>query len=91
MSFVTVKILDSEGNIVPDAQNNVTFEVKGEGLIAGVDNGDPTSHELFKATSRKAFHGLALVVLQSRRKSGSITMKATSPGLSESSVQIYVK
>jgi beta-galactosidase len=91
LSFVTVKILDSEGNIVPHAESNLKFEVSGEGFIAGVDNGDPTSHESFKADSRKAFHGLALVVIQSKSKPGSITVKATSGGLKEASIQITAK
>jgi hypothetical protein len=54
---------------------------EGPGAIAGVDNGDPTSHEPFKATKRKAFHGLCLAVVKAARTPGEIRLTATSPGL----------
>jgi beta-galactosidase len=46
LSFITVKVLDKNGNVVPNTDNLIKFEVKGTGFIAGVDNGDPTSHFL---------------------------------------------
>ena len=49
LSFVTVEILDGQGNIVPYADNLVNFELNGNAAIAGVDNGNQTSHEPFKA------------------------------------------
>jgi beta-galactosidase len=50
-------------------------------FIASVDNGDPVSHDPFKASYRKAFHGLALAILQSNEKAGVITFTATADGL----------
>ena len=40
LSFITVKILDKDGNIVPNADNLVNFKINGNAFIAGVDNGD---------------------------------------------------
>ena len=91
LCFVTVKIVDAQGNMVPDASNNVQFKVNGEGTIAGVDNGNETSMELFKASERKAFNGLCLAVVQSKEKSGSIQFIATSAGLQSAILQILVK
>ena len=91
LSFVTVKILDAEGNLVPDANNLVNFTVKGEGFIAGVDNGSQTSMEPFKASYRKAFNGLCLAIIQSKEKAGRILLKATSAGLKSSELVIEVK
>jgi len=88
LSFVTVRILDAEGNVVPDADNLVDFKVDGAGFIAGVDNGFQASLEPFKASYRKAFHGLCLAILQSTEKSGTIKLVATSAGLASSSVII---
>jgi beta-galactosidase len=62
LSFVTVKVVDKDGNIVPDADNQVKFSISGYGFIAGVDNGSQTSMESFKASERKAFNGLCLAV-----------------------------
>jgi len=91
LSFVTVKILDEAGNLVPHADNLVNFTVSGEGFIAGVDNGFQASDEPFKADYRKAYNGLCLVILQSKGSSGNITLTATSEGLEEAEVSIKVK
>ncbi|TDH26472.1 DUF4982 domain-containing protein [Segetibacter sp. 3557_3] len=91
LSFVKVRILDASGNLVPHADNLVQFELKGEATIAGVDNGNPVSHESFKANSRKAFHGLALLIIQAKETRGSVTVRASSAGLSDAALQIQLK
>jgi beta-galactosidase len=91
LSYVKVKVVDNEGRICPNADNLVTFKIKGEGIIAGVGNGNPISHEYFKANERKAFHGLALVIIQSRDKAGIIKLKAISDGLKDYEVTVNMK
>jgi len=91
LSFVTIDILDKDGNLVPDAENLVQFKLEGPGKIIGVDNGSPMSMESFKADHRKAFHGKCLCVIQSKKKVGIIRLNANSAGLSESSVNIVCK
>lgn len=88
LSFVTVEVLDDKGNLCPDADNLVRFEVEGNLTIAGVDNGSPTSMERFKDNKRKAFHGKCLVVLQNDGTSGTARLKAISEGLEEAVVEI---
>jgi beta-galactosidase len=90
LSFVTVRILDAEGNVVPDADNLVNFKTKGDGFIAGVDNGLQTSMEPFKADYRKAFNGLCLAIIQSKEQAGKIILEATSKGLQSASIVINV-
>ncbi len=91
LSFVTVKVVDSNGTVVPKADNSIKFEVSGEGFLAGVDNGNQISHESFKGKQRKAFHGLALAIVQAKRKPGRIVMKASSANLPPASVVIYAR
>lgn len=86
LSFITVKIVDANGNPVPDADNDVQFSVTGNGTIAGVDNGSETSMESFKANHRKAFNGLCLLVVKSNETAGAINISASSNGLSSSSI-----
>ncbi len=81
LSFVTVEVLDKDGNLCPLADNLVQFEVEGTATIAGVDNGSPISLERFKDNKRKAFYGKCLVVLQNTGEEGSIKLKAVSEGL----------
>ncbi len=83
LSFVTVEIVDEDGNLCPWADNDVTFSVEGAGFIAGVDNGSPTSLERFKANHRKAFYGKCLVVIQNNGEDGPIRLRATADGLDE--------
>jgi len=91
LSFVTVKILDKDGTLVPYADNLVNFEITGEGKIAGVDNGSQTSHEPCKANYRKAFNGLCLAVIQSNGKAGKIKLTAKSENLLPASIEIEAK
>jgi beta-galactosidase len=91
VAHFTVRVLDEQGRVVPLANNEVAFEIQGEGRIIGVDNGDPASHEDFKGSRRKAFNGLCLAIVQSTAKPGRIQLTATSPGLKSSSVTITTK
>ena len=88
LSFITVRVLDAAGNVVPNADNLVDFKVEGNGFIAGVDNGFQANLEPFKANYRKAFHGLCLAILQSTEKVGMIKLTASSAGLASSSITI---
>lgn len=85
---VTVRILDEHGRLVPTGNNEVTFEIQGEGHVIGLDNGNPLSHEDFKSNRRQAFNGLCLAILQSTSKPGSMQLTATAPGLTTSSIMI---
>lgn len=88
LSFVTVKILDKDGNLVPDAGNTVNFKLDGDAFIAGVDNGDPINHDSFKVNYRKAYNGLALAIVQAKQNAGFVKLTATSNGLQAASIQI---
>jgi beta-galactosidase len=91
LSFVTVEVQDKDGNMVPYADNLTKFKLDGEALIAGVDNGDPVSHEPFKADFRKAFHGKCLVIIKAGRSKGRVMLNAESEGLEAASVAIDMK
>lgn len=91
LAFVTVEIVDAEGNLCPWAENLVEFELEGDSaFIAGVDNGNPVSMERFKDNKRKAFYGKCLVVLQAD-KPGRTVLKASSAGLKSSETIFKVR
>lgn len=91
LSYVTVEIIDKEGNLCPLADNEVKFTVSGAGHNVGVDNGSPISLEPFKSDKRKAFYGKAMLIVQSDKKSGNIEIKASSDGLKEGKVSLTAK
>lgn len=81
MAFVEVNVVDKDGNLCPSAENQIYFDVDGEAVIAGVDNGAQASTERFKDNKRKAFNGKCLVVLQSTDNAGTITLTARTTDL----------
>jgi beta-galactosidase len=91
LSFVTVRILDKDGNLVPYADNLVNFKINGSAFIASVDNGSPISHDPFKASYRKAFNGLALAIIQATETPGNVTLTATANGLQPATTIIKTK
>lgn len=78
--YVTVNILDSEGNFVPKADSLIHFEVEGGGKIVGVDNGYQANLSSFKAKEIKAFNGKCLVIIQSNGKDDDIKLTASTDG-----------
>jgi beta-galactosidase len=81
LSFITVKVLDKDGNLVPYADNLIEFTISGEGNIACTDNGYQADLQSFQSKSRKAWKGLALVIVRSSVKKGNIIVQAFSKGL----------
>lgn len=82
LSFVTVRVVDNNGLVVPDADPTLTFTLEGPGEIVATDNGDPTSLVSFKSTSRKAFNGLCLVIVRAEpRQTGRIKLMVSSEAL----------
>lgn len=81
LSFITVDIVDEAGNIVPDADNEIEFQVEGTGFIAGVDNGYQAGTASLKGNSMKAFNGKCLLIVQSNGEKGAITVTAKAEGL----------
>jgi beta-galactosidase len=88
LSFITVKILDKDGNICPNADNLVNFSIEGEGILECVGNGDPTYIESYQASERSAFHGLCLLVVRSTDSKGEIKITALSDGISDAVIEI---
>jgi len=81
LSFVTVEVTDKDGKLQPNAENRLEFNISGPGIIAGVDNGNIKDIDPYVGTSRKAWHGRALVVIRSTRSPGIIKLTVSSKGL----------
>ncbi len=88
VSPVEVEIVDAKGRVVPTADNLVKFEVTGPAHVAGVGNGDPSSHEPDKASQRHAFNGRCMALVGESARAGRITVRASSPGLASATLSI---
>ena len=94
LAFITVEVLDAEGNPSPVAENLVQFELNENGSIAGTGNGNPLSLESFQSESQSLWAGKALLIVRATPDaSGPIKIKATAVGLesAETSVQIEME
>lgn len=82
LSFVTVTVTDKNGLAAPRADNRIHFEIEGPGEIVATDNGYSASFESFQSHDRKAFNGLALVIVRgTSEQPGKIQLTATADGL----------
>lgn len=88
LSYITVDVTDEDGNIVPDAANNVKFTVEGEGKLVGVDNGKQDDHQSYQDDNRDAFNGQLVAIVQSTKTAGEITVTASAEGLDPATVTI---
>jgi len=77
LAFVTVSLTDAEGTLIPQADDQLTFEVTGTGSFEAVCNGDATSLEPFKKPTMKLFNGQLVVVVRSAKEPGTLTLKVT--------------
>lgn len=91
LSYVTVEIVDAEGNLVPDAQLPVQFKVEGAGTLAAVENGNPTDMKSFTAPQVSSFKGRCLAILRPNGKAGVLKLKAESAGLAAGEVAVQLK
>lgn len=78
---IRVAVVDRNGKVVPGANNLIQFSVSGDGMLAGVANGNPSSHEPEFGDRREAFHGLAMVLVKANGEPGSIKVEAKADGL----------
>ena len=92
LSYVMVEIIDSEGNLVPNADSvMVHFEISGDGEIAGVGSGSPNDMASFQQPRRRTWHGKCLAIVRpSGNEDGEILLSASSDGLIPAEIQISV-
>jgi beta-galactosidase len=92
LSFITIKVTDKDGLIVPRSNNLIEFSIEGPGEIVATDNGNSMDMVAFPSHSREAFNGLALMIVRSKAgEKGTITVKAKSSGFKETQVEIQSK
>lgn len=74
LAFITVSLLDKDGNECPLADDELTFEVKGAGTFKAACNGDATSLDSFTQPHMRLFSGKLVIVVQSKAQKGDIIL-----------------
>jgi beta-galactosidase len=85
---IEADIADANNTLIFKDSSTVSFSFTGAGRSLGIASGNWTSAEPFKATSRKAYHGKALIVIQSTMDTGTINVTVSSTGLTSANLTI---
>ncbi|MBR4871917.1 MAG: DUF4982 domain-containing protein [Alistipes sp.] len=88
LSFITVRVVDKDGNLCPDAQHLVEYSVSGEGFYRAGANGNPVSLELFHEPRMQLFNGMMTAIVQSNTTPGEITLTAKAKGVKSAKIVI---
>ncbi len=92
LAFVTARVVDANGVLIPRAKLPLRFELSGAGEILATDNGDATSFESFQAPERRAFNGLALAILRARAgQPGELTLTVRAEGLAPAALKLHAE
>lgn len=88
LAYVEVDVTDADGNIIPNAEDRVTFEVEGNGELVGVDNGSAPDHDSYKGNNKRALSGKVLAIVRATKDAGEFTVTASAKGLKSSKVTV---
>lgn len=88
LSYVSVEIMDKDGNILPNAENRLFFKIAGPGVIAAVDNADLKDTDPYVSDTRKVWKGRALAIIKSAHSKGDIRLKVSSAGLPDATIML---
>lgn len=88
VAHVTVKIVDKQGNFVPEANIPFTYEIKGPGKLLGIENGDMLDLTSNKAKTKKTFNGLSLIYIQSANVAGKVEITVKAEGLVDGTIEV---
>ena len=86
--FVLAEVVDKNGNLVPIADNEITFSVLGEGELIGSGSADPKSTQGYHHPNHKAWKGKVGAVIKSTGKPGNVIIKAEAIGLKVAQIKL---
>lgn len=81
LAYVTVRVVDKEGNLCPTDGRLLNFRVKGAGSYRASANGDPTCLDLFHLPQMHAFNGMLTVIVQAGEIAGNLELQVSAKGL----------
>lgn len=91
LSFITVSVVDRQGNPCPNINELVRFSVKGAGNYRAAANGDPASLDMFHLPQMHLFNGKLVAIVESSREPGILTFEAKAKGLRKASIDIRTR
>lgn len=77
LSYVTVEVLDKDGNLCPRSDYLLFFSVSGAGKLKAVCNGNPIDQTSFSSNYMRAFNGKVVAVIESTEEPGDISLNVS--------------
>ena len=91
LAYITVRVVDKDGNLCPADDRLVSFTVKGAGSFRAAANGDATCLDLFHLPRMHAFSGQLTAIVQSGAESGNLVFEAKAKGVKAGKLTLEVK
>ncbi|MEN9349344.1 MAG: hypothetical protein RL372_322 [Bacteroidota bacterium] len=91
LCFITAKLLDAKGNLVPIHDQKIDFMVEEGGTIIATDNGSPVSHESFNNTAINTLNGVCIAIVKPSKGANKVKIKASSSNIPDSKIEIIVQ
>ncbi len=91
LSYISVEIVDSNGNRVPNAEIPIRFSVSGAGTLAGQASAAPNKPASFQSPARETFQGRCIAIVRPTGSKGTITLNAAAEGLKTAAITIQTK
>lgn len=89
LCYITIEMVDSEGNVCPRAMDMLEFTVEGAARLMGVANGHQRGHDVFTDETHPLFYGKAVAVIRNiPGDSGEAVLAVSSESGLESSVTV---
>jgi len=91
LAYLTIRIVDKDGNLCPHDSRLVNFTVKGNGTYRASANGDPTSLDLFHLPRMHAFSGELTAIVQAGETTGPIIFEAKAGGVKSGKITLSTR
>jgi len=88
LAFVTVEVVDAQGQLVPQADRPARFALEGPAAMAGIGSGDMASRESYRANPHRVYQGRAIVVIRAAERAGTIKLSATAEGMAPAEITL---
>ena len=90
MAFITVRIVDRNGNLCPDASHQVRFRTTGAATFEAAANGDATNIEQFHLPQMSLFKGQLVAIVRASEKAGVARFEAEAPGVAKGRIELKI-
>jgi beta-galactosidase len=88
VAYITARVVDANGVLYPNTDQQLTFSVSGPGAVVAVDNGNIASHERYQALTRQVYQGQCIAIVKANAASGQVALKVTAPGLTDGTLTL---